>query len=219
MRPTSLQTQHLALSLALVGALGAAALAAAASEPRKAPSFRLEALEGGEIDLAALSGRFVVVHFATTWCPYCAVEAPHLENLHRTYRDRDVEVLIVDVREDEELVRGWRDRLEMTVPVLLDAEGAVAASYAPPEFVPEMPRDQVMIAANLLIDREGRIRFFSLLDSRAFDARLVELTARLEQLLAQEEEEEFGCSGAESYEPLARYAWIEPEPAAQSCSL
>lgn len=42
-----------------------------------------------------------------------------------------------------------------------------------------------MIAANLLIDRNGTIQFYSLLDTRTFDAKLVHLTARLEQLLAQ----------------------------------
>jgi hypothetical protein len=39
------------------------------------------------------------------------------------------------------------------------------------------------IASNLIIDREGRIRFYSLLDSRNFDAKLVALTARLDALL------------------------------------
>ena len=65
-------------------------------------------------------------------------------------------------------------------------DGSVSTSYAPPGVLPDLPRDQVPIASNLIIDREGKIRFYSLLDSRNFDAKLVALTARLEELLASE---------------------------------
>jgi len=61
--------------------------------------------------------------------------------------------------------------------------GRVSESYAPPGIQPDLPRNQVPIASNLIIDREGKIRFYSLLDSVNFDARLVALTARLEELL------------------------------------
>lgn len=52
-------------------------------------------------------------------------------------------------------------------------------------MLPDLPRDQVPIASNLIIDAEGRIRFFSLLDTTSFDAKLVELKKRLDPLLAQ----------------------------------
>lgn len=76
--------------------------------------------------------------------------------------------------------------MNFSLPVLLDADGAVSTKYAPEGVQPDLPRDQVPIASNLIIDREGRIRFYSLLDSMAFDAKLVELTARLEEMLAAE---------------------------------
>jgi hypothetical protein len=47
-----------------------------------------------------------------------------------------------------------------------------------------LARDQVPIASNLIIDRDGKIPFYSLLDSVHFDAKLLDLTARLDQLLA-----------------------------------
>jgi len=197
MSPHQLRSNKTALTLALllasVAAFASPAAARAGESPLggRAPGFRLAELDGGEIDLAELDGKIVVVHFATTWCPFCNVEAPHLERLHRAYRDRGVEVVIVDVAEDPELIRGWRDRWQLTLPVLLDADGAVAANYAPAGTLPDLPRDQVMIASNLLIDREGRIRFFSLLDTKAFDAKLVQLTARLDEVLA--EDPEVGC--------------------------
>jgi hypothetical protein len=51
--------------------------------------------------------------------------------------------------------------------------------------LPDLPRDQVPIASNLIIDKEGVIRFYSLLDSRNFDARLIALRKELDTLLSQ----------------------------------
>lgn len=163
--------------------------AATAAEPgpgAAAASFTLEDVEGKPHGLADQRGRLVVLHFATTWCPFCAAEAPHLERLHREYRDRGVVVWIVDVKEPADLVAPYARKFGLTFPVLLDPEGAVARTFAPPASVqPDLGRDEVMIASNLLIDREGRIRFFSLLDTAQFDARLTALRSRLDELLGE----------------------------------
>lgn len=89
------------------------------------------------------------------------------------------------MREEPDLVRRWVDRQGFTFPVLLDHDGSVAAKYALPDILPDLPRDETVIAANLLIDRDGTIQFYSLLDTRSFDAKLVQLTARLDELLAE----------------------------------
>ncbi len=93
-------------------------------------------------------------------------------------------MIVIDVLETREKTREYAARSKFTFPVLLDTDGKVATRYAPPGAQPDLPRDQVPIASNLIIDRAGRIRFYSLLDSAHFDAKLVALTARLEQLLA-----------------------------------
>jgi hypothetical protein len=92
---------------------------------------------------------------------------------------------VVDVKETKEVASAWAQKVGYTLPVLLDEEGNVSASYAPPEVLPELPRDQVPIASNLIIDKEGIIRLYSLLDSRNFDAQLVELRKKLDALLAE----------------------------------
>lgn len=76
------------------------------------------------------------------------------------------------------------------MPVLLDSDGSVATRYAPPDVLPDLARDEVCIASNLLIDRLGKIRFFSLLDTRSFDAKLVALTAKLSEVMGEGEENE-----------------------------
>lgn len=148
-----------------------------------APDFELPALDGKPLRLAQLRGRFVVLHFAATWCPFCNAELPHLVALDKAYADRGVQVLIVDIKESRRAAERWARKGSVTFPVLLDDDGKVAARYAPKEVQPDLARDEVMVAANLLIDGEGRIRFFSLLDTTRFDARLVALRAALDELL------------------------------------
>lgn len=148
------------------------------------PDFELADFAGEMVSKASLKGKYVVLHIATTWCPYCNAEAPHLEQIYQEYQDKGVEVLIIDVKEERELVKKLLiDRFNLSFPILMDEDGAVAASFAPADVLPELARDEVMLASNLLIDPEGKIKFFSLLDTYNFDAELKELKAVLDASL------------------------------------
>ena len=100
-----------------------------------------------------------------------------------------VKALVINVLEGPDIVARWQEALWPAVPVLKDADGTVAEAYAPAGVLPALPRNQIPIASNLIIDRQGRVQFYELLDSRNFDAQLVRLRARLDQLLAAETEE------------------------------
>lgn len=150
-----------------------------------APAFDLAAIDDSRLSLADLRGKYVVLHFAATWCPFCNAEAPNLEALHRKYRARGVTALVIDVKEPRDTVAKTARKFGFSFPVLLDPDGAVARRYAPPPHVlPDLARDEVMIASNVIIDPQGRIRFMSVLDTANFDARLIQLQATLDGLLA-----------------------------------
>lgn len=153
-------------------------------EPIKAQNFTLKSLEGAEVNLKDYKDKFVVIHIATTWCPYCNAEAPHLENLYQKYKSKNVEVLIIDVKEAKDLVKEkLKDKFQLSFPILLDTDGKVAGSFAPSDILPELERDEIMLASNLLIDPDGNIQFMSLLDTKNFDAELVQLQERLDEIL------------------------------------
>jgi peroxiredoxin len=152
--------------------------------PVEAPNFTLSTLNDEVLELKDLRGKFVVIHIATTWCPFCNAEAPYLEKLYSDYKDKNVEVILIDVKEPKELVdEKLRKTYNLSFPILLDLDGKVAASYAPKDVLPDLDRDEVMLASNLLIDPEGNIQFMSLLDSKNFDAQLIHLKKRLDELL------------------------------------
>lgn len=175
--------------LLLLFTSGFTVLAAQSSQPmigQTAPPFELKTLDGGTQSLAALKGSYVVLHFATTWCPFCAAEAPHLEQLYKDYRDKNVKVLLIDVKEDQALVERSVGKFSFTFPVLLDPEGSIASRYAPEGVLPDLARDEVPLASNLIIDQAGNIRFYSLLNTTNFDAKLTSLKQKLDELLATE---------------------------------
>jgi peroxiredoxin len=151
------------------------------------PAFALYDLDGNLVKSESFKGKFLVIHMATTWCPFCNAEAPNLEQLYKEYRNKNVSVLIIDVKEPAELVKTkLQQRFNFTFPVLLDPEGKVAASFAPEGVLPDLARDEIMLASNILVDTEGKIQFFSLLDSKNFDAKLIHLKSRLDELLANQ---------------------------------
>ncbi|NND32155.1 MAG: redoxin domain-containing protein [Saprospiraceae bacterium] len=170
----------LVLSLALVGDTFPQ------SNIVKAPDFQLVDLHGDIVSMQDYQGKYLVIHIATTWCPYCNAEAPYLEELYREYLDKNVGVLIIDVREPKELIASkLQDRFQLSFPILLDSEGTVAASFAPPEVLPELARDEIMLASNILVDPNGHIQYMSLLDTRNFDSKLIHIKEKLNELLQE----------------------------------
>ncbi len=69
--------------------------------------------------------------------------------------------------------------------MLLDVNSTTTESYCPPDYKGDLPRSQVPIASNMIVDPEGVVRFNLLLDSRNFDAKLLKLRKKLDQLLAE----------------------------------
>jgi len=154
-----------------------------------APSFTLNGLDGKSYSLSDYKGNYVVIHFAATWCPFCNAEAPNLEQIYKTYRSKGVQVIIVDVKEDKELVSKSFARFNFTFPVLLDLDGSVSTKYAPEGVLTDLARDEVPLASNLIIDKEGNIVFYSLLNTATFDAKLTKVIEKLDDLLIADKNE------------------------------
>lgn len=115
---------------------------------RPAAAFTLTAFDGTPLALDPLRGKVVVVNFWASWCnPACYDEAPVLERAWRTYRDRGVVVVDIDMQDTAEAAREFIRRFELTFPNAPDPGGKVAVEYGV-YGVPE----------TFFVDRAGTIR-------------------------------------------------------------
>lgn len=131
------------LVLLLAGALGVLALLTRPSLPgepmaQPLPDVTLLDASGAPVNLAELRGRPLVLNFWATWCPPCDGEMPALEALHRQGGREGVQVVAVNLQEAPEVVAGYLAARGLTLPVLLDSAGELAAqldvTYLPTTF-------------------------------------------------------------------------------------
>jgi len=151
-----------------------------------APDFDLVDQTGAHVKLTSLRGSVVVVAFVTSYCPFSKAAQPSLVEIAHDYASRGVKVVAVDVKESDEAYREYVGRMPMPFPVLRDADGAVSTSYTPAKAQPGMiDRSQVVVTSKLVIDKQGKIRFFTLLDTQHFDAKLVHLRRALDRVVEE----------------------------------
>ena len=112
-----------------------------------APAFRLPARGGGEVDLAALHGKPVLVNFWATWCPPCREEMPSLTRLAQQFDSGSFEVLTVSVDDGWAPVDKFLAQPKTPFRVALDEGAKTSRTYGTTKF-PE----------SYLIDREGKVR-------------------------------------------------------------
>ncbi len=82
--------------------------------PDPAPDFKLTALDGKPLTLAALQGKVVLLNFWATWCGPCRAEIPDLVALQDRYKGR-LQIIGLNVDDEEadikQYVRGNRNQL------------------------------------------------------------------------------------------------------------
>lgn len=94
------------------------------------PALALPDLGGGEVELAGLRGRAVVVNFFNSWCIPCKEEEPALKQFFATHRrERDFEMVGI-VRDDTEAaVRRWAREHEIGWTLLLDPGARASVDF------------------------------------------------------------------------------------------
>jgi peroxiredoxin len=167
------KTSLMALTLvAVVAGAGAAESPGDRGEraERRAPAFRARLLDGGELDLAALRGRKVVVlDFWASWCGPCVDSLPVVRDVVRDFDD--VALYAVNQQESEATIRRFLARHRLELAVALDPDSTIGDRYGV-DGIPHL----------VVIDRDGVIRGvhegFSSDLRRRLRAELAELARR-----------------------------------------
>lgn len=128
----------------------AAVLAGCKSQPSPAPentavptsveTFTSETLQ-------QYRGEIVLLNFWATWCGPCRSEMPDLESVYQQYRERGVVVVGVNVTESAADILAFAQKLNLTFPLVRDAESHGTMTYS----IRAIP-------TTLFIDGEGRVQ-------------------------------------------------------------
>jgi peroxiredoxin len=140
---------------------------------RPAPPFTLSDPNGVTYSLEDYRGQAVLLNFWATWCEPCKAEMAELDDFAHEFREAGFQVLAVNVLEDAASIRRFGDELQLTLPLLVDRDGAVNKAYS----VQGLP-------TSYLIDGDGIIRDVRLgvVTRRYLEARLAALAPRPDAL-------------------------------------
>ena len=127
------------LKAKLMVALGAAAAVvvliagtgfAALNKNLEAPNFKAKTVAGKQFELKDLRGRVVLLDFWATWCPPCRMEAPAIDKLWRTYKDKGLVVVGIALESGGPAqVKKFAEDNGLTYRLVADESGDIAKSY------------------------------------------------------------------------------------------
>jgi thiol-disulfide isomerase/thioredoxin len=119
------------------------------SQRADAPEFSGELLDGTAFTSTDLAGDIAVINFWGSWCSPCRLETPDLQAVYAEVRDRGVQFLGVDLKDQRELGAAFLADVGAEYPSLFDPRGEVALAFRgfPANVVP----------STIVVDAEGRV--------------------------------------------------------------
>jgi thiol-disulfide isomerase/thioredoxin len=114
--------------------------------PDPAPDFKLTALDGKPLTLAALQGKVIFLNFWATWCGPCRAEVPDLIALQDRYKGR-LQIIGLNVDDDDPAeIQKYVDETGINYPVAMTSND-IRIQYG---GIPALP-------TSFVLDTEGRV--------------------------------------------------------------
>jgi thiol-disulfide isomerase/thioredoxin len=114
----------------------------------RAPDFVGMTLSGDEIRLSDYKGKTVLVNVFASWCGPCRLEAPHLSEVYREYKDQEVVFIGLNLRESPDEVAEFQSEFGWDFPLVLNQNGNLTDIYKP-----------LGVPTSWLIDPDGIIQY------------------------------------------------------------
>jgi len=105
---------------------------------KPAPDWVGTDLDGHHIALRDFQGHPLFLNFWASWCGPCRAEQPGLNKIARAYEGRGLRVVGVDIRDNQEQAKIYRDEFKMPYPSVFDQAAQLGYAYlvdAPPSSV------------------------------------------------------------------------------------
>jgi peroxiredoxin len=140
----------------------------------KAPDdFTLVLQNGEKTSLQQLKGKIVILQFTAAWCKVCREEMPYLErDIWKAYKDKGVVLIGVDRDEPLETVQKFHQDMKITYPLALDPGAGIFQKFAD---------KKAGVTRNVVIGRDGKIKFLTRLYDKEEFAGLVAVVDQLTQ--------------------------------------
>lgn len=97
--------------------------------PIALPDFALADLSGTMVRIESFRGKWVLLNFWATWCPPCRAEMPGMNELQKAFGGSTFTFVAIDSQEEPSKVKEFIEREQYTMPVLLDVDGNVSATF------------------------------------------------------------------------------------------
>lgn len=115
---------------------------------RPVPEVVGEGLDGATVDLADMSGSWVVVNFFATWCPPCIEEHPELVAFADRHQDGRARVLGLGFEDDPAAIEAFFDERGGDWPVIPRGTGRMALDFG----VRAMPESYLVAPDGTVVD-------------------------------------------------------------------
>lgn len=115
---------------------------------KPAQDFTLPTVGGTAMNFAQFRGKDkAIIFFWATWCPHCRRELGDLNQIQGQLSQKGIKVALVDIGEDENMVRQYLQKNGIQATVFLDEDSSAAESYG-----------VVGVPTFYLVDSEGIVR-------------------------------------------------------------
>jgi thiol-disulfide isomerase/thioredoxin len=114
--------------------------------PDAAPDFKVDALDGKPLSLAASRGKVVLLNFWATWCGPCRAEIPDLIVLQEKYKDQ-LQIIGLTVDDDDD---------SMIKEVVAETRINYPVAMSPPE-VRKQYGGITALPTSFMLDTQGRV--------------------------------------------------------------
>lgn len=126
-----------------------------------APGFTLKNLEGKDVSLSDFKGKWVILDFWGSWCPWCIKGFPELKEAYEKYKGT-LEIIGIDCRESEADWKAGVEKYQLPwVNVYNPADSKLTEEYAVPGYPTKAIIDPQGIIKNITVGHDPA--FFEIL--------------------------------------------------------
>lgn len=99
-------------------------------EGNMAPDFGLKDIDGKEVKLSDYRGKIVILNFFGVWCSWCVKEMPGFINVYNDYKDKNVELLVVDDKDTRLTLINYLNTNGFKIKPVIDDKEEAANLYS-----------------------------------------------------------------------------------------